>query len=284
MIDYIKRKYGIKEITPLEGGYSFCDKYKADDCVLKIFDIDEYDRLVERMKFMTFLFEKGLKVPKIIGYGKKNDKCFQLVEYLKGETGDILSTYKKELQYKIGYEAGKDLVSYHTYEKPEQIDIYRFHKDKFKKIYQTYKEQGISFIYEKECLRYVNNNLYLLKDRPTYQLHGDYHPENMCFNVDGYVGAYDFERNKKTDYVREFERALYFTRQFSVDYVKGFLDGYEFKEYNVLKLYLVMSIFNSFVWASLYYPEQLPEFDRYSRIVVEDFDMLRSTKPLYLEG
>ncbi len=282
MIDYIKGKHNLKHVEPLKGGYSFCDKYKADDYIVKIFDISEYPKLVERMRFMSHLYNKGLRVPCIVAYGKNKEYCYQMLSYLSGDTGNIISNYPKPNQYNIGYEAGKELKEYHKYPLPNQIDIYEFHKQKYEKIQDEFNSLNIHFKYEKECIVYVEKNLKLLKGRTTYQLHGDYHPENMAYTIDGYIGAYDFERNKKTDYVREFERTLYFSRQFSVEFVKGFLEGYEFKEFDVLKLYLVISIFNSFVWAAKYYPKQLEEFHTYSETVVEDFDFLKSDKPLYL--
>jgi len=146
-----------------------------------------------------------------------------------------------------------------------------------------FKKTGIEYEHEKLCINYINNHIYLLKDRRTYLLHGDYHVENMSFDETGYLGAFDFERNKKTDYVRDLERVLVFTRQFSLPFTKGFLKGYDFKEYEILKLYLVMGIFNSFIWAYKDYPDDIPMFKELADMIISDFDGLRANTPLYME-
>ena len=282
MIEYLVEKYNLKNVRPLEGGYSFCDKYRTDDAVIKIFDVEHYDRVESRVAFMRKLHESGLKVPSVISYGKHNDKCYQIVEFIDGSSGESLADLPSETQYKIGVEAGKELRRFHSISEPFDNDVYGRTKEKVKRLVSKYKELDLKFEKEKVVLNYITSHLYLLKDRQARHLHGDFHPENMAFDENGYNGVYDFERDEYEDYVRDFERTLFFTRDYSLEYAKGFLEGSEFEEYEILKLYLAISIFASLNWSTVYYPKQYDEFIKCSLQVIDDFNDFKDERPKYM--
>ncbi|XMB67211.1 phosphotransferase [Mycoplasmatota bacterium zrk1] len=132
-------------------------------------------------------------------------------------------------------------------------------------------------------VEFIRNNLYILKDRKAQFLHGDFHLENSVFDENGYIGCYDFNRCKYSDYVIEFERASVFSRSFSLEYVIGLFDGYEFTkdEFIVLRLYLAMGLFNSVVWTYKYYPEQMDDNDSLIEMILEDYDDFKLEVPKY---
>lgn len=282
MIDYLKHKYNLHDIVPLEGGYSFCKKFKTSKYVIKIFPLSEYEFMKKRLSFLDKLLKLELKVPVVFSYGTYKDECYQILSFIDGMSGKELSKLPLNTQYDIGVESGKELKAYHTVSMSDSVDIYKQHKEKIFKIFSEYKKLKISFEHEKLCINYINNNLYLLKGRKTYILHGDFHAENLAFDENGLNGAFDFERYKETDYVRDFERVMVFTREHSLQFVKGFLNGYGFSEFKILKLYLVMGIFNSLVWSRKYYPDQEEYFVKLANRVMDDFDALKSDTPVYL--
>ena len=283
MVDFLKKKYGFKSISTLEGGYSFCDKYLADDFVVKVYNIDEFESLKKRTKFMELLKEMKLRVPKVIDIGVYKEHCYSIVKFIKGDSGKSIVNYDAELHYSIGLEAGKQLRQIHSVKCEEVVDIFDLHKKKIQTIYREYKKLKITFEHEKTFINYINNNISKLKGRTANYLHGDFHLENIAFDSNGYAGAFDFERFKTTDYVREFERICFFSRDISVEFTKGVFEGYEFEEYDILKLYLAMSIFNSLVWAKKYYPEQLEMFKRLSKNILDDYGGFSLQKPKYVE-
>ena len=282
MVDFLKKKYGFKSIVILKGGYSFCDKYLADNFVVKVYGINELETLKKRKKFMVVLREMGLLVTKIIDIGVFKEQCYSVVEFIQGDSGESIIEYDKKLHYSIGLKAGKQLKKIHSVKCDEKIDIFDLQKKKIQTVYREFKKLKISFEHEKIFINYINNNISKLKGRTANYLHGDFHLENIAFDNSGYKGAFDFERFKITDYVREFERICFFSRGVSVEFTRGVFEGYEFEEYDILKLYLAMSIFNSLVWAKKYYPDQLEMFKRLSSNILDDYDNFSLQKPKYV--
>ncbi len=282
MVDFLKKKYGFKSVSALEGGYSFCDKYLADNYVVKVYDIKEFESLKERIKFMKVLTGLNLLVPKVIDIGVFKEYCYSVVEFIEGDSGESILKYDSDLHYSIGVKAGKQLKKIHSVNCEEEIDVFDLHKKKIQATYREFKKLKISFDHEKTFINYINNNISKLKGRPANYLHGDFHLENIAFDNSGYKGAFDFERFKITDYVREFERICFFSRDISVEFTKGVFEGYCFEEYDILKLYLAMSIFNSLVWAKKNYPDQLEMFKRLSTNILDDYDGFALQKPIYM--
>ncbi|XMB85998.1 aminoglycoside phosphotransferase family protein [Mycoplasmatota bacterium WC44] len=287
MSDYlkiIKEKHNIKELILLEGGYSFDEKYhfySNSHYTLKIYDISQSDSVKRKLKVMKKFLEMGVRCPEVICYGEVDNKCYSIVTFIEGETGQEIVKYSNDLQYEVGLASGKELKIMHSLEYDESIDIYEFHKSKFERVYNEVKELGIKIEKEQIILDFIHDNLDLLRNRPTKILHGDYHLENSVYNNMGYVGCYDFNRMKVTDPIRDFERSSVFSREFSVPYVKGLFDGYGFNKDNfkILKIYLALGIFNATLWTYKLFPDQIDHDNQLTKMILDDYNDFKLDVP-----
>lgn len=288
-LEHIKNKHNIPELIKLEGGYSFDEKYhfySDGHFTLKVYNIEQSESVKRKLEFMKKYFKLGVKCPEVVSYGEIEDKCYSIVTFIEGETGSDITKYSDELQYNVGFDSGKELKIIHSIESDKTIDIYDFHKDKFDRIYKEVKDLGIEIYNEKVVLDFINNNIHLLKNRPTKVLHGDFHLENSVFNENGYVGCYDFNRLKITDPIREFERSSVFSREFSIPYVKGLFDGYGFdkNDFKILKIYLAMGLFNAALWTYKYFPEQTEFNHKLDKMILDDYDNFNRDLPVWYKG
>ena len=119
-----------------------------------------------------------------IDFGKCNsDKLvYSLFTWIDGEDANLkLKILSKEKQYSLGVKAGESLRKIHTIKAPEDVENWaeRFTRKTYKNI-SNYKSCGIILEDDEIIIKYIKDNLHLLKNRQQCFQHGDYH-----------VGRYD---------------------------------------------------------------------------------------------
>ncbi len=248
-------------------------------------------RRAEMASAMLAASFRGICVPEPLETGSLSDgTTFVLQTWLEGVPLDeVLGGMDESSQRSLGEEAGTILKNIHGGGciQPER-DWYSRMLQKLEKHIKAYSESGLSLPWAEAALSYVNDNLGLLKGRPSLPQHGDYHPGNMLLGRDGRLGILDFDRCDIGDPYEEFYKAAVFARPLSAQFINGQIRSYfngapEEAFWRLLKLYLADVVVFSPVWAMPFGQEQVSTMIEYSRSVVEDFDGFRLEVPAWYE-
>lgn len=107
------------EVIEISKGMSGDKKYKCIDrngnqFLLRLSDLEEYDRKLKEYEFLERLNESNLPIPKCVEFEKKEDSVYTLLSWLDGEEVEkILPRLNKKEQYEMGVKAGKILAKIH---------------------------------------------------------------------------------------------------------------------------------------------------------------------------
>ena len=120
----------------------------------------------------------------------------------------------------------------------------------------------LSFIYE---------HRHLLQDRPIVFQHDDYHPANIMIHHEQFEAVIDFGRFDIGDAYQEFYKVALFTRNDSVPFAVGQINGYFHDEgevpmnfWQLYTLYAAMSFAPDIVWTNKVVPDRIE--DSYKRL------------------
>lgn len=253
----------VKSIEKITKGWSFDSKYIVtmnDDekRTLRVSDIKNYDSKLKEYQMIEKVYSMGIKTHKPIYFGVcANDTLvYYLIEYIEGEQAeDILPSLDKETKYKLGFEMGSSLKKIHTIDYQETSNWEEVYKKKITQRIEAYNNCGYRSTIVEEMITYVNNNLDLLKGRPSSFNHGDFHSGNMIISPENEIYTIDFNRIKYADPLYDFNR-IYFSFRISKTFTKGLLDGYfgEITERNFkyIKFYLISVVIANVAWAMMF--------------------------------
>ena len=116
-----------------------------------------------------------------------------------------------------------------------------------------YRSSPIKFDGSDYMIKYIEENRYLLKNRPQSFQHGDYHVGNMIITPDGDLGIIDFNRLDYGDPFEEFNR-INFSARTSYSFASGYINGYFNNKvpdifFRLMALYIATNQLSSIPWA-----------------------------------
>ncbi|WP_144509776.1 phosphotransferase [Bacillus sp. FJAT-22090] len=138
-------------------------------------------------------------------------------------------------------------------------------------------------------LSFIQNNLHLLKNRPSCVQHYDFHPGNILIEEDCFSGLIDMQKITYADPINEFYKMEYFNVPISRAYSKGVLDGYHnnmpipLSFWQLHRLYAAIHIVSAEVWGNEVAVNQREKFQRYSRFTLEQFENFKLLVPKWYE-
>lgn len=246
-------------------GFSEDEKYKVtlkdgEQVLLRVAGINEYVRKKEEFHILKEFRKLDVRSPKPIEVGKleEMDRCYLILSYIEGEDGyDALPQLTESEQYEIGKRAGRDLRNMHQHPAPEGIDSwYDTVMKKYYRYLEAYKTCGIKIKNDEYVLSFVEKNKGWLKSRPNMFQHDDFHPSNLIIKDKKYEGVIDFNRFDWGDPYHDFCKTGLFSREVSVPFCRGQIDGY-FDEEEIpddfwmgYALYMAMNVLSAIVWTT----------------------------------
>lgn len=291
--DYIPLVSDSLSVEEIKKGFSSDRKFvihrQNEKLLLRVAKLVECNSKNEEYTVLQSLAQLNVKAsrPIEIGQIENLDTCYMILTYLDGDDAKYeLPLYTEEEQYKIGIEAGKELVKMHQLSAP--LDIAPWHDRKLKKYrryMREYSEVGVKIKNDKKLIDFIEENIHLMKNRPNVFLHDDYHVGNLIVKDKQFIGVIDFNRYDWGDPVHEFLKTSMFSKEvsipFSIGQIKGYHNNYQPTDlfWRLYSLYLAMSIVSSVVWTIKVIPDTLEEMLDRLYMLLEDHKYFEHTIP-----
>lgn len=278
-----------KAIHKIEKGFSYDKKYLAVDeegkkYVIRTADLNQQASKLKEYDMLKEAEKRGIQtsVPVDFGIIEPLNICYMIVRYIEGEEAlGVLPILTVREQYEIGFEAGLELRALHTIPAPPAPHTwYEAASAKHQRYSDAYKRLNIQLEYGGCAGQFIDEHLHLLKGRPRTFQHDDFHPANLIVKNRKYAGCIDFNRHDFGDPYHDFYKVALFSREVSVPFSAGQIDGY-FKDgipndfWTLYSLYAAMSIFSAVVWTKRETPHLMDQMiSRLNMIAADhsDFD------------
>ena len=280
----------IKTITEIKKGFSPDKKYLITtknnmELLVKVSSASEFLRKQEEFKVHLKTYNKNVITNEPIIFRKHNDCCISVFSYIQGQdAGDVLPTLATEEQYNIGYTAGEELRKIHTITPSVTLDWYEERKSKYERYCSEYKNCNVRLEGIEEIHTFIMSNLSLMKGRPVAIQHDDFQVNNIIIKDNKYAGVIDFNRFDYGDPIHDFYKLGQFSREVSVPFSVGQIDGYfqnEVPDYfwELYNLYIAMIIVPSIVWSVKVTPHLVEDMLTRLRNMINDQEMFSAPVP-----
>lgn len=190
-------------VSFLNKGYSLEKKYilttdQGQKYLLRLSFPKNYKMKILELEKMIECKKLGVKCNEPIRYGQTSDKeCFySLLSWIDGCDGaSIINEYPKSLHRNIGYLAGKDLKIINSIKDDFSSESWFDRYERKQKLYfDIFNQSNIDFSYKHVILSFIKENFHLLRDRPSFFQHDDFHLNNIILKNKTYAGVIDFNR------------------------------------------------------------------------------------------
>jgi aminoglycoside phosphotransferase (APT) family kinase protein len=286
--------HNCKDIVKINKGFSADDKHvviQKDDSklLLRIFDLSVFDSKKSEYAILERMQDYNINCSKPIRIGKMSNNGYMLTSYIEGiDAQEELPNYSDAEQFQIGSNAGKELRKMHQYSAPKHISPWYSRKvEKHQKYIDAYITCDVRIKNDKEIMQFIEENIYLMKQRPNLFQHDDFHVGNIIVNDKKFAGIIDFNRYDWGDPIHEFLKVGMFSREvsvpFSIGQIKGYFNDSEPDEYfwRLYSLYLAMCVFSTVVWTIRTIPDNIEEMLDKVYTFLEDHEYFRKLKPVW---
>ncbi|MBY0123009.1 phosphotransferase [Bacillus sp. S/N-304-OC-R1] len=263
-----------------------------EKCILRTSNISQSERKKAEYDVISILQKYNIRTSKPIEYGCLADLelCYYILTYIEGiDARDALPSLSQKEQYQIGLDAGKDLKKMHSLPAPSNMKPWNDRiVAKYTKYLNAYQTCGVKLAGDDRIINFIEENLHFLKNRPNRFQHDDFHAGNLIVNDKQYAGVIDFNRFDWGDPIHDFLKVGLFSKEVSIPFSIGQLDGYFNNEipdgfWMLYSIYLAMNIFSSVVWTKNVVPEKLDEMIIRLYGILEDHKYFENTKPIWYE-
>lgn len=296
LIDRLKQIPELRQATriePVMKGYSADGKFKIfvpgqGHVLVRIYNAAEEYMKQKEYQFMESLQQLGVLCPATIGMGRLDEKSgYMILSYIEGEdASERLPRMNEQQQWAVGMEAGAQLQLIHQLPMEQQIESWYIRKStKHQRYVERYKLCPVVMNEDHAILKFIEDHLDWMKNRPDGFQHDDFHPGNLVVKQDQLAGVIDFNRYDQGDPVHEFLKLGLFASEISVPYsigqIQGYFGGNEPDElfWRLYSLYTAMALVSSVVWVQQVKPEETHEMMTRIERVREDHDDFRRWIP-----
>ena len=288
-----------KEIIKIHKGYSSDEKFLVrmdetrDNLLLKVFDLESMDAKITEFKLLQKMNNLEVKCSKPIHIGEFKEKGVMVTSYLNGvDAEEYLPQCSEEEQFAIGVEAGKQLKKMHQLNAPNNMSSWYDRKlRKHQNYMDAYFRNGIKIENDEKVIQFIEETIHLMKNRPNVFQHDDFHPGNLIIQHHKLAGVIDFNRYDWGDPIHEFLKLGIFSRQVSIPFSNGQIQGYfgnvKPNDYfwRIYSLYLAMCVFSSIVWTIKVVPDEMDDMLTKINTFLEDHRYFSDIKPKwYIQG
>ena len=220
-----------------------------------------------------------------VEFGKNEDGVYSVQTWIEGrDAEEVVPTYSKEEQYRLGYESGEILQKIHSIPAPSTQEDWetRFGRKMDRKI-EGYFACPIKAEGGDKFIEYINGHRHLIKNRPQTFQHGDYHIGNMMIDNAGKLFVIDFNRVDFGDPWEEFNRIVWCAQK-APFFASGMLDGYFAGEvpmefFETLALYISSNALSSVYWAVPFGEKEISVMLNQVKDILSWYDNMNSCVP-----
>jgi len=180
VIGHISSLKGYSSIKKVEKGYSPDEKYiitvGQNQYFIRLSDKQYHEKRTIEFSLLQALEKQGVKTNKAIECTLLNEAnlSVMVLSYIEGYPADeFIWNLSDVAQFNIGLAAGKKLRKIHQLHAhaPQTIHWEEAQKKKFSFYLNEYKKDSQQLPKEHKILNFIENNFYLLKERPITLLH-----------------------------------------------------------------------------------------------------------------
>ena len=281
---------------PINKGWSNDKKYCITDkngtqYLLRVSDLAEHDKKQSEFNMIKQVSALGVPMCQPIEFGVCDEGVYSIQSWIDGaDAEEIIPTLSDTEQYVYGLEAGRILRKIHSIPAPAMQEDWeiRFNRKMDYKI-KKYTECPMKYENGQAFIDYINENCYLLKDRPQTYQHGDYHIGNMMIGSDKKLYIIDFNRNDFGDPWEEFNRIVWGAQKSPI-FASGMVNGYfdsdvPLEFWKLLALYISSNTLSSLPWAIPFGADQIKVMVNQAKEVLSWYDNMKNPIPTwYFKG
>lgn len=280
--------HSCSRLEKIQKGYSSDDKYMVYDgsgCplyILRTFSIEQENNKRLEFRCLEWMKQQVVKCSRPVDIGALPDQGlgYIIVSYIEGnDASEELPLLSTEQQWDIGVEAGLELRKINQIRCPDSLAPWHERMAAKHQRYRTeYNKCGIVIREEERLFSFIDENLHLMKDRPSLFQHDDFHVGNLIVKHGKLSGVIDFNRYDWGDPVHEFVKVGMFSAEVSAPFSAGQIYGYHGgKEpdglfWQLYSVYLAMTLISSVVWVLKVQPERLKTMMKKINRVLEDHE------------
>lgn len=285
---------GCTRAKRIDRGYSFEDKYRLEGGdgrmylarITSLSRNEDAGRKEEEFRLMHEARRYCSLVPEAYYFGVSDDEsfCYMILDYIAGSDGEVmLPGLNRRDQYDLGLDAGRELLKLHNMDAPLCNESWHERVSrKYARKCAIFDEMGIDpgIIDLERVSSYISGNSHHLPCKRESFLHDDFHTANLILRDGELKGIIDFARYDWGDPVHDFVKLAYFSRNVSIPFAAGQIDGYNGGEvpegfWKKYSLYAAMTIIPDIVWSYWYSwergsPEQVERmWERVHRVYLD---------------
>ncbi len=272
----------------IDEGFSDDEKWCVDQkYLLRISPTSDSGKLVEQAKLTNAAHALDARIPYVYDVGVYENKAYMILDYMIGENGYVaLPKNNPKVQYEIGLQVGNALKNIHSITAPKEYlsweETWRGRFDNQKARFEEIVSRHPNY---ESILPFIQDNLHLLKNRPSCVQHYDFHPGNIIIHEARFTGLIDMQKIRYADPINEFYKMEYFNVQVSRAYACGVVDGYHDKKripnsfWELHRLYAAMHLVFAEVWGHEGGMDQKERFQTYTLFTIDQFDKFKLLIP-----
>ncbi|WP_274363767.1 phosphotransferase family protein [Paenibacillus thermotolerans] len=283
-----------KAVSKIYKGFSYDGKYLVYEggekpaYVLRTATFEQTERKRREFEAVARIHGLGVRTSEPVAFGTVEalDLCYMVLRYVEGEdASERLPLMTADEQYGVGVEAGRELLMMHEVEAPGDMEEWSMRRlAKHNRQLADYFRCGVKLPEEDAVVAFIEEKLPLLEGRPNRFQHDDFHPGNLLVHGGAYAAAIDFNRYDWGDPYHDFLKIAYFSREVSIPFSIGQIDGYfdgKIPEnfWNLYALYSALIMFGTITWTLQVVPEQLDSMMNRIRTVLDDHRNFESVIP-----
>jgi aminoglycoside phosphotransferase (APT) family kinase protein len=253
----------VGNVEILEKGTSDDKKYKVNASnglkyLIRMYDFINIERAKKVAALLKVLDTEGIPAQKLVDLiaSESLGKVYLVLEWCDGADGfAVIPKLTEAEQYNLGIQLGKILQKIHSLHSPSQDNDHWANKitNQTRERIQQYKESGYRFDGDEAVIKYLEENIMLVKDRPQSLRHGDYHFGNIIVSTEMSLTIIDWNSFGYGDPWEEFQQMAWFAAAspfFAVGQLHGYFNGdppIEF--FSILAFYMASCAISSIVYA-----------------------------------
>ncbi|MGG1369546.1 aminoglycoside phosphotransferase family protein [Priestia megaterium] len=219
---------------------------------------------------------------------EEESKYIEITEFTEGtDDEEILPTLSSQEQFEIGIQAGEALKIIHSVQNKspeENWDSYQIKK--YNDYLEEFEKLEVKYFSLAPVIQYIDSHIHLLRNRPVHFLHDDFHPANIMVHPKKLQAVLDFDRYEWGDPIHDFHKIALFTRNISVPFAIGQIQGY-FKGnppshfWALYTTYVAMVFVSDIVWSIKNTPNHIDKMVQRLNTVLDDHQNFADSIPVW---